>query len=408
MAMRIQSVEALPVRLARSGERERGTAGSPTFLAAAPSDYRWSAVFPALYSIHFETALVKVTTDAGLTGWGEAQAPLAPEVACTIVDLLLGPLLLGCEFGGDTKEIERIWELMYSTMRVRGQTGGFMLDAISGIDLALWDLAGKIQGRSVCDLIAGAKAKRLVPAYLSGVAGASIEDRVATARQWWKKGFRHFKLFHNAGERELLETMDALRSGLTGEAKIAVDALWRLRADTAVILGRALDNRSALWLEAPLPPEDWLAHAELAAKTSTPLAVGESYRTVHEILPFLREAAASVIQPDLGRSGITEGLRIAELAARYSVPVVPHVSIALGPQIAAAIHYAAACDNCDLAEYNPHVLEMANRFLVEPLRLDGAAYRVPTAPGLGVEVLEKKLRAELLPSGRRLTQTERG
>jgi galactonate dehydratase len=401
--MRIQSVEAMPVRLARAGEPERGTAGSPTFLAAAPSDYRWSAAFPALYSIHFETALVKVTTDTGLTGWGEAQAPLAPEVACTIIDLLLRPVLLGREFGGDTKEIGRIWELMYSTMRVRGQTGGFMLDAISGIDLALWDLAGKIQGRSVCDLIAGGKAKKLVPAYLSGVAGASIEDRVATARQWWKKGFRHFKLFHNAGERELLETMDALRSALPADVKVAVDALWRLRADTAFALGRELDDRAALWLEAPLPPEDWLAHRELAARISTPLAIGESYRTVHEILPFLREAAR-VVQPDLGRSGITEGLRIAELAARYSASVVPHVSIALGPQIAAAIHYAAACDNCDLAEYNPHVLDIANRFLAEPLSLDGAAYQVPTAPGVGVEILEEKLRAELLPSGGGLTR----
>ena len=399
MAMRIQSVEAMPVRLARSGERERGTAGSPTFLAAAPSDYRWSAAFPALYSIHFETALVKVTTDTGLTGWGEAQAPLAPEVACTIIDLLLRPVLLGREFGGDTKEIGCIWELMYSTMRVRGQTGGFMLDAISGIDLALWDLAGKIQGRSVCDLIATGKAKQLVPAYLSGVAGAGIEGRVVTIRHWHEKGFRHFKLFHNAGERELLETMDALRSALPADVKVAVDALWRLKVDTAFSLGRELDDRSALWLEAPFPPEDWRAHGELAARISTPLAIGESYRTVHEMLPFLREAAR-VVQPDLGRTGITEGLRIAELAARYSATVVPHISIALGPQIAAAIHYAAASENCDLAEYNPHVLDIANRFLAEPISLDGAAYKVPTAPGLGVEILEEKLRAELLPSKR--------
>src|ERR1035441_512314 len=109
--MRIRSVEAVPVRLARSDEGGRGTAGSPTFLAAAPSDYRWSAIFPALYSIRFETALVKVTTDTGLTGWGKPQAPLAPEVPGTIIDLLLRPVLLGCEFAGDTRSEEHTSEL---------------------------------------------------------------------------------------------------------------------------------------------------------------------------------------------------------------------------------------------------------------------------------------------------------
>jgi galactonate dehydratase len=129
----------------------------------------------------------------------------------------------------------------------------------------------------------------------------------------------------------------------------------------------------------------------------TRLALGESYRSVHEFAALLREQAAELLQPDLGRSGLTEGVRIAELAKHYSVPVVPHVSVALGPQLAAAIHYAAACD-CPLLEYNPQVLAMANRFLAGPLALERAAYHVPSASGLGVEVLEEKLRGELAPA----------
>ncbi len=108
----------------------------------------------------FETALVRIRTSDGLTGWGEAQAPLAPEVACAIIDNLLAPILVGAEFSGSVAEIRRMWDRMYTSMRVRGQTGGFMLDAISGLDIALWDLAGKSAGKPVAELIAGGPGAR--------------------------------------------------------------------------------------------------------------------------------------------------------------------------------------------------------------------------------------------------------
>src|SRR4051812_19978529 len=151
--MKIASVEAIPVRLPRNRDQARRTAGSPTSLQAGSGHYRWSTTVSALYSVWFETALIKVTTADGLTGWGEAQAPLAPEVACTIVDHLLRPVLIDIEFNPDPAGIAAVWDQMYSTMRVRGQTGGFMLDAISGIDIALWDLAGKTRGVAVCKLM---------------------------------------------------------------------------------------------------------------------------------------------------------------------------------------------------------------------------------------------------------------
>src|SRR6266542_6211690 len=106
--MKISAIEAIPVRLPREREKAVRTAGSPTPLMDGAGDYRWSAVFPALYAVHFETALVRITLDSGLTGWGEAQAPLAPEVACAIVDKLLKPILLGAEFDGSIARIERL------------------------------------------------------------------------------------------------------------------------------------------------------------------------------------------------------------------------------------------------------------------------------------------------------------
>ena len=127
-----------------------------------------------------------------------------------------------------------------------------------------------------------------------------------------------------------------------------------------------------MWLEAPLAPEDPLAHDALAEQIRTPLALGESYRTRFELAPFFRSRCLRYVQPDLGRSGLTEGLHIARQAATENIQVVPHVSIAMGPQIAAAIHMAAALPNCELLEYNPNVFEVANRYLAEPLGFSNA------------------------------------
>jgi len=376
--MKIAKIEARPFRMPRDMQAATGTAGTPTLLAKGAGDYRWSDVYPVLYSVNFETALIKVTLDNGVYGWGEAQAPLAPEIACEIVRLLLSPALEGVPFEGTREEIEALWDRMYSTMRVRGQTGGFMLDAISGVDTALWDIAGKLAGQPVYALLGGAK--RSVPAYVSGLPAAS---RRASAERYLAEGYTRFKLFFDVRETaDFLQAMDELPA----EAQIAVDALWRLTPENCVAFGHELDGRKALWLEAPLLPEDPAAHAVLAAQIQTPVAIGESYRTRFEMRPFFERNALRVYQPDLGRCGITEGLRIAAMAAECGAAVVPHISIAMGPQIAAAIHFGAAVDACSLTEYNPQVLQVANRYLHEPLRMEGNAYSLPDRPGLGVDL----------------------
>jgi galactonate dehydratase len=391
--MKLAEIEAIPVRLERARERSLGTAGSPTPLAQGAGSYRWSPTVPALYSVHFETALVKITADNGLVGWGEAQAPLAPEVACEIVRLLLAPVLRDAEFDGSIDAIRCLWDRMYETMRVRGHSGGFMLDAISGVDIALWDLAGEFQERPVSEML-GAKPPVSVPAYHSGVPGATVDEAVAAARRASAEGFHLFKLFHDADAAALWERLDALAAALPMDTRYAVDALWRLNPESAAAFGAKCDRRNLLWLEAPLPPEDAEAHRALAQAIRTPLAVGESYRTAREVAPFLTPRAIGFLQPDLGRCGITEFLRIAESARAAGAEVVPHVSIALGPQIAAAVHVAAAA-GCPWLEYNPNVLSVANLYLRQPLVVADAAYQVSRTPGLGIEMDEDKLRRRL-------------
>ncbi len=391
---RIARIEPLPVRVPRDREKARGTAGSPTELGEVAGAYRWSDVVNALYPTALETALVKVTLNDGTYGWGEAQAPLAPRVAAVIIEDLLAPVLVGEAFDGTPQTIERLWSRQYHTMRVRGQTGGFMLDAISGVDLALWDLAGKLQWKPVARLIAPEGTRTQVRTYLTGLAGPDEQTKIRSALDGLAAGFGLFKVYHDSDAGALLHCVDALQPHLEGKADLAVDALWRLRLPEDEPLLRELDTRSLRWLECPFPPEEHSMHLAFAREYSTPLALGETYRTVHELNPFLESGAVRVLQPDLGRCGITGALRIAREAAVRSIPICPHVSIAFGPQIAAAIHVSAALANVDCCEYNPSVFEASNRFLAEPLRFASAAYVVPEAPGLGVEVIERDLTSQ--------------
>ncbi len=379
--MKIRSVQAIPFHQERNAAQSTGTAGSPARLLEGSSPYRWAENYPVIYSRRFETAIVRIELASGEVGWGEAQAPVAPEVACAVVNHILAPILSGAEFGGSLAAIEELWWKMYSAMRVRGQTGGFMLDGIAGVDLALWDLAGKLSGVPISELIG--RKRETVPVYLSGLPGGDARN----VREWVDAGFTRVKIFHDSSLDHLLENCDTVGSLLPAAGRIAVDALWRLTPASARELAPELEARSALWLEAPLAPESAREHGDLAASIGTPLAIGESYRTLFELTPFLDVHAMRIIQPDLGRTGITEALRIARAAEAAGLQVIPHISIALGPQIAAAIHFAASIPNCPLLEFNPNVLSIANTKLSEPIALDGAAYRVPDGPGLGVTML---------------------
>lgn len=374
--MRIESLDAFAVRLPRDHDGALGSAGSPARLEGE-GEYRWAMAYPCLYSTLIETALVRVRLDNGVEGWGEAQAPLAPEVACAIVERILRPAITGEEFAPAPGAIAHLWDRMYSTMRVRGQTGGFMLDAISGVDLALWDAAGKCLNSSVSAMLCGARS--CVPAYLSGIPG----DRWEEARAWRESGIGAAKIYYRASISELLADVDRATE-VFGRGRVCVDALWRLNPQSAPDLCAELERRAILFLECPFPPEETQWHIALAQTSGVPIAIGESYRTLYELRRLIESGAIRFLQPDLGRCGITEGLRIAEAARQDGIGIVPHVSIAQAPQLAAAIHFTAAIPECLLLEFNPTVLIAANHYLEQPIELRDGAYLVPTGAGLGV------------------------
>lgn len=334
----------------------------------------------SLYSDRFETMLVRVACDDGTYGWGEALAPVAPEVAATIVDKLLAPVLIGA----DPRHARPLWTKLSGLMRERGHLTGHQADALAAVDIALWDIKGKLCGVPVNALLGGSYRER-VPTYVSGLPRADDEQRAELAARWVSQGVRAFKLHLGHGVDADLATFDAV-AAVHPEVKVAVDAHWAYDLADALRLGRGLDERRAWFLEAPLAPEDVAAHSELAAALITPIAIGETLRNRYEFRAWLDARAVDICQPDVARTGITEAMEIASLAAAHHIPVAPHHSVGLGVAVAAGLHVSAAIEQMPGFEFQPGTMAVADRILTKPLAGGPVSFDLPDSPGLGVEV----------------------
>ncbi|GAA4245860.1 mandelate racemase/muconate lactonizing enzyme family protein [Dactylosporangium darangshiense] len=357
--------------------------GDDVYLGAATREaskqpYYLRPPWRSLYSDRYETMIVRLTCDDGTVGWGECLAPVGPEIPQAIVDRLLTPVLLGA----DPRPVRPLWARLTGLMRERGHLVGHQADALAAVDIALWDLAGKASGLPVHALLGGAF-RDVVPTYVSGLPVPNDEARAALACKWLADGATHLKLHLGHGVERDLATYDAVAA--TG-ARVAVDAHWAYDLADALRLGRALDERGAWFLEAPLAPEDMEAHRDLAAALVTPIAVGEAMRNRYEFRQWLQARALDLAQPDVGRTGITEAMAIAEVATAHHVPIAPHHSVGLGVVLAAGLHVAAAIEAMPAFEFQPGPFPVANRILTAPLPGGPGSFPVPTAPGLGVDV----------------------
>jgi galactonate dehydratase len=381
--VRIARVQTFPLFLSKE-DADNSYAGES---AVEHRGYMVKPPWRSLYSPGYETLIVKVETDDGLVGWGEALAPVAPEVAAAIVERLLTPLILG----EDPRSVRTLWHRMSESMRERGHLVGHQADAMAAVDIALWDLWGHATGLSVSEL-AGGRFAEVLPAYVSGIRGADDAERAERAAELIDAGVRSIKLHLGTDIRTDLATFDAI-CAVHPELDVALDAHWTYRLGEAKALGRELDERGAWFFEAPLAPEDVEGHRELAAAIDTPVAVGEAMRSRFEFTDWLQRRAVGLTQPDIGRTGITEGLAIAAVADAFHVQVAPHHSAAFGIAMAAGVHVAASSASLLAFEYQPFTLPVANRILTTPLevRPDGG-FVVPTGPGLGVDVDEAVVR----------------
>lgn len=344
------------------------------------------------YPPQAQTCLVKVTADDGTVGWGEAHAPLGPRATKAVVEDVLAPLLVG----GDPLAVEYHWERMYGSMRLRGHSTGYQLEAIAGADIALWDLAGKLLGLPIYRLLGGPY-RTTLPTYASGIPGATIEERVATARRFVAEGYTAMKLSIGRGDIDSdLAQAAAVAEAIRGQADLLIDAHGAYTAENALYVGRRLQDMGVYWLEDPLAPEDVDGYVHLTAALDMAVAAGETECTRWQFEERLSRRAVDVILPDICRAGgISEGRRIATVASLHGIKWAAHVSMGSSVHVAAAAHLAAASANFLVFEFSSTPNPIGEDLLTAPLHPEGGFIEVPTGPGLGITFDEERLRAHI-------------
>ncbi|HSD50352.1 MAG TPA: mandelate racemase/muconate lactonizing enzyme family protein [Candidatus Methylomirabilis sp.] len=351
--------------------------------------------------------LVRVKTDAGVEGWGEGGQTGPPELTKVVVDHSLAPLLVGEDPFASTM----LWERMYDVTRDYGQKG-VVIGAISGADIALWDLKGRALGVPVYALLGGPFRDRVVP-YATGMYVKHGRDRADQfrilqdeAKGYAAQGFAAMKMkIGFFSPREDIVLVGAIRDAIGPAIHLAVDANHAYNAYTAIQVGRAIEPHRIAWFEEPVPPEDIQGYLQVKAGVNIPISGGEVEHTSFGARELIARRAVDIIQPDTcGCGGITECWRIAALARAYGVQYFPHVwGSVVG--LAASLHLLAALPPCPptgnpspyyqepLLEFDRNPSPLRDNLSTEPIRFEHGVVRVPQGPGLGIsinpEVLER-------------------
>ena len=337
----------------------------------------------SIYPSSDMSVLIKITADDGTVGWGETYGIVAPDAVTSIIDDVLGPVILG----RDPRDAVVIQEDLYDLMRVRGFFGGYYVDSIAGVDIAVWDLFGKLVGQPVVKLLGGQRLQT-IPAYVSGVPGATLDQRLEVARGFMAKGFDAFK-YHSAVSFDgIVNEMRVLREGLGNEVKLMVDLHWKFTAQEAIQLIDQLMPYRPYFVEAPCQPEDIEGQAHVGASIRVPLALGEEWRTVYEYRPRMERRSMSIIQPEMGHIGLSQFMQIARMANAFHMRVIPHASIGIGIFQAASLHAAAALPNCPMHEYQHSVFDRNLQYVKTAMRCEAGVFHLPQGPGLGIEPSE--------------------
>ncbi len=332
-----------------------------------------------IYPTVDRSIMVRVTTADGLVGWGETYGICAPRATCEIINDLLAPVLLGSEIDDPAAA----WDRLYDLMRVRGCTGGFHVDAIAAIDIASWDLCGKRRGVPVRELI-GPTVNTTIPGYLSGLPAATLDERVALARDWQQRGINAFKFAAVVSHEGIVEEMAALRDALGEAAEIMIDLHWKFTADEARALAVQLAPYRPTFIEAPVRPEDVAGLATLGRGSPIPIAAGEEWYTAYEVTNRLAAGPLAFLQPEMGHTGITQFARIAALGAAHSAKLAPHATIGTGIFLAASLQVSATQQQLWKHEWQHSIFERNLALLDSDMGYADGHYILPSGPGLGV------------------------
>jgi D-galactarolactone cycloisomerase len=336
--------------------------------------------------------VVEVETDTGLVGWGDAYGP--PWLTATAIERGYAPLLVGADpLAGDA-----VWERLYNAFRDHGQRG-VMIQALSALDIALWDIRGKHFGAPV-HVLMGGPLRREVRAYATGLYRRSNDPEenlrllVEEADAYVEQGFGAMKLKVGFGLDDDLALIEAVRATIGPGPDLFMDANHGYDRLQAIALTRAAEPFGIGWFEEPVPPEDLAGYRAVKAATSIPIAGGECSFTRFDFRAILEAGAIDILQPDTcAAGGLTECKRIADMAVAFGARYNPHVW-GTGIGLAAALQLLAVlphpvqgtAQHAPLLEYDQTPHPFRQPLLVEPIEVSRGVAKVPEGPGLGVEV----------------------
>ena len=327
--------------------------------------------------------LVEVRTDAGITGVGETLARFSPKAYAELIETSLKPRIVA----RDPRDIAAHWQAMRRALS--GRAGGMLIEAIAGVDIALWDILGKAAGLPLYKLFGGIGRNR-VDVYAASVNWFDDDQADRELAAYLERGFNRIKVKVANPVKAACNRIERLRKRAGDGIGLCVDANWAYSLDEAVEVGKALSANDYFWFEEPLAPENEQGYEELRRRCDVPLAAGESNYTVDQAMRLVENRTLSVLQPDVARSGgITETRRMAALAQSHDVAYAPHIGMSGIICETASVHLAAAAPNFRVMEcetdMSPFKTALADLAPGCVRAIDGTL-DVPDRPGLGLEI----------------------
>jgi D-galactarolactone cycloisomerase len=334
--------------------------------------------------------IVEIETDSGLIGWGECYGPAWITAAAVRT---MAPWLIG----QDPLRGDDLWRTLYARLRDHGQKGA-VIEGLSGIDIALWDIKGKHFGAPVHQLLGGA-VRLEAPAYATGLyrrqSGSPPEYLAEEAASYVAEGFRAVKLKVGFGVEEDAAAARAVRDAIGPDVALMIDANHAYDRVAATRLGRMVEDLDIAWFEEPVPPEDLEGYRALRSALSMPIAGGECEFTRFGFRDVLSAQAMDIIQPDVcAAGGLSECKKIADMAEAFGVRCNPHVwgtgiAIAASLQLLAVLppHTPTSLTSLPpMLEFDRTEHPIRQAILTQPLTPERGVARVPEGPGLGIDI----------------------